>query len=344
MASIIKDKILNSNEPKIDYEELESKFQMHKYYPKYFHNYDYSTPVIKDLIANKPIYSNANQHVKTFKNPTKPRNVLKADDLEKANLGMDSKSTFPADAKSTKRAIKKDYKDERRELRKEKKEIRNEIKQEQRDHLHDLRQERKEHHHESRQQQKELKREYKNAKRDLRKSGKPCEFGYFKCWNQPLADPIPMRKADGRYPEEISTNTSKPPAFNNPWDSAQTLVPNESATTKALTRSRNNSITSKFKSLLKSDHHDGDHNNSDSSPSKTTITKRDLGGYQLKPSSSFDQTKLTMTKSRTKSLLNKLKVGDRRMSEQIGMYTRPMCERLYYSCQLFFFFFLFYSY
>ncbi|CAH2352257.1 hypothetical protein CLIB1423_06S02322 [[Candida] railenensis] len=334
MASIIKDKILNSNEPKIDYEELESKFQMHKYYPKYFHNYDYSTPVIKDLIANKPIYSNANQHVKTCKISSKPKDASKSGDLEKGDS-----SAFPADAKSTKRAIKKDYKDEKRELRKEKKEIRNEIKHEQREHFHDLRQERKEHHHENRQQKKELRRDYKNAKRELRKSGKPGEFGYFKCWNQPLADPIPMRRNDGRYPEEISTNitNSKPPAFNNPWDSSSTLVPNESAATKASTRSRNNSITSKFKSLLKTDHHDGDHNNSDTSPSKTTVSKRDVGGHQLKPSSSYDQTKSTMTKSRTKSLLNKLKVGDRRMSEQIGMYTKPMCERLYHSYHFNFF-------
>lgn len=51
----------------LDYQELEEKFQIYKYYPKFIHNYDISTPQIKSLIVNKPIYSKANHHVKEMK-------------------------------------------------------------------------------------------------------------------------------------------------------------------------------------------------------------------------------------------------------------------------------------
>jgi hypothetical protein len=52
---------------KINYEMLESKYNIHKYYPKYIHNSAISTPVLRDLIVDKPIYKDANKHVKRNK-------------------------------------------------------------------------------------------------------------------------------------------------------------------------------------------------------------------------------------------------------------------------------------
>ncbi|EGW33163.1 uncharacterized protein SPAPADRAFT_50076 [Spathaspora passalidarum NRRL Y-27907] len=48
----------------IDYDMLERAYNIHKYYPQYIHNYDISTPVLRMLIVDKPIYNDANQHLK----------------------------------------------------------------------------------------------------------------------------------------------------------------------------------------------------------------------------------------------------------------------------------------
>lgn len=53
----------------INYDELEQKYDIHKYYPKFLHNEDIETPEIKDMIYDKPIYSKANEHIKDWKNP-----------------------------------------------------------------------------------------------------------------------------------------------------------------------------------------------------------------------------------------------------------------------------------
>lgn len=46
----------------IDYDELERKFHVHKYYPQFIHN-ELSTPNLKEMIADKPIYAKANDHL-----------------------------------------------------------------------------------------------------------------------------------------------------------------------------------------------------------------------------------------------------------------------------------------
>lgn len=51
----------------LNYQELEEKFQIFKYYPKFIHNGEISTPKLKSLIVNKPIYSKANSHVRELK-------------------------------------------------------------------------------------------------------------------------------------------------------------------------------------------------------------------------------------------------------------------------------------
>lgn len=84
-------------------------------------------------------------------------------------------------------------------------------------------------------------------------------------------------------------------------------------------KTRNNSLARKFKNLMKSsDNHNGEHNNSD----KSSPSRRGSVISGLHPSTSYDQTKLSMTTSRTKGLLNKLISGDRRMSEQPGTYKK----------------------
>lgn len=51
----------------IDYDYLEKHFQIYKYYPSYVHNDEIRTPELKDLIIDKPIYNEANKHVKRKK-------------------------------------------------------------------------------------------------------------------------------------------------------------------------------------------------------------------------------------------------------------------------------------
>lgn len=43
----------------LDYDELEKKFQIYKYYPSFIHNNDCSTPRLKAMICDKPIYAKA---------------------------------------------------------------------------------------------------------------------------------------------------------------------------------------------------------------------------------------------------------------------------------------------
>lgn len=49
---------------KIDFERLERDYNMAKYYPKNFHNDSITTPILKELLLDKPIYKDANKHVK----------------------------------------------------------------------------------------------------------------------------------------------------------------------------------------------------------------------------------------------------------------------------------------
>lgn len=51
-----------------DYEQLERVFQIHKYYPKFFHNDGISTPELRDLIVDKPIYKDANRQARAMRN------------------------------------------------------------------------------------------------------------------------------------------------------------------------------------------------------------------------------------------------------------------------------------
>lgn len=112
----------------INYEELEKKFQIHKYYPKYFHNEEVSTPVIKELIHDKPIYSKANAHVKDFKNPGVLKIYETELDLTSGKLKI-KKESMDADGggysqNEDVRRSRGELKEDRRALREEKREER----------------------------------------------------------------------------------------------------------------------------------------------------------------------------------------------------------------------------
>lgn len=53
---------------RIDYDLMAEKYQMFKYYPKYFHN-EIETPNIKEKLRDKLIYSKANEHIEGYVNP-----------------------------------------------------------------------------------------------------------------------------------------------------------------------------------------------------------------------------------------------------------------------------------
>lgn len=55
----------------LNYQELEDKYDVLKYYPKFIHN-GVSTPRIKDMLEGIPIYAEANKHVKKQKKKRQP--------------------------------------------------------------------------------------------------------------------------------------------------------------------------------------------------------------------------------------------------------------------------------
>lgn len=48
----------------LNYQELEDKYAIQRYIPRYIHNGDYSTPVLRDMIGTRPIYSDVNKKMK----------------------------------------------------------------------------------------------------------------------------------------------------------------------------------------------------------------------------------------------------------------------------------------
>ncbi|ABN66559.2 Phosphatidylinositol-4-phosphate 5-kinase and related FYVE finger-containing proteins [Scheffersomyces stipitis CBS 6054] len=88
----------------INYDSLEKKYDIHKYYPSYIHNCGISTPVLRDLIIDKPIYADANKHVKKKK---------------KRSSARDGRSTRRLEQVQELRELKKDQLQDRKDLRKE---------------------------------------------------------------------------------------------------------------------------------------------------------------------------------------------------------------------------------
>lgn len=107
----------------IDYDELERRFQVHKYVPNYIHHYDYLTPQIRSMINDKPIYAQANQHVK--QPPPRKKKIMEFDIVtgEVVSKEVEPRHEFKKELLSEqvqqRKELRKGHRDERSEFRKQ---------------------------------------------------------------------------------------------------------------------------------------------------------------------------------------------------------------------------------
>lgn len=100
----------------LDYDELERRFDIHKYYPKFIHNYDYLTPQIRELICDKPIYAKANEHVRGFKNAGVRKTFVTEIDVETGQIQVrEKKSREEAKREKREKREKRGKRQERKE-------------------------------------------------------------------------------------------------------------------------------------------------------------------------------------------------------------------------------------
>lgn len=294
----------------LDYEELERRFDIHKYYPKFIHNYDYSTPQIRSMIRDKPIYAKANEHLKNFKNPGSRKTYITEIDVETGQIEV------------RERKSKDQLKQERREERKERKEARHdrrEARHEERKLRHAARKDIIETKRDDRREAREKKREDSTERLDEKEESRRLLRDYrsqrlSEKTSQPYV--MPAIRPPGLSHVAAARTTLE---FRDPFDSRQpTLVPTQQKMEGA--RSRQNSV--RTMESLGSDH-----------------IKTSLGGklrHMIRPrrsvdkstdslvrTSSYDQTQSMMTSVRgAKNKLLRLKDDNgRRMSGQIGTYT-----------------------
>lgn len=309
----------------LNYEELERKFCVYKYYPQYIHNVEAPTPMIKDLISDKPIYAQANRHVKK-----KQRQEQKHERREE------------------KRALREEKKEERKQNREEKRDLRQQQRQERRE----LRQEQQV----RSKQQQAYPRHIANPNLNGNPNGNPngnsngndahSNGANFNGANANLngasshifsanGNSNATRAKDVHIHNHINVNVMAPKidetdelTFRNPFGSkpptfeeSQLLAKEPSGTNRSLiistrmrrsstqsSNKRHNSIASKFVNILM-----GNLSSGEDTPGSNDDN-------ELHVSSSYDATKSNMTSSRSKKTnLLKLKLDPRRrMSEQIG--------------------------
>ena len=300
----------------LNYEELERKFCVYKYYPQYIHNVEAPTPMIKDLISDKPIYAQANRHVKK-----KQRQEQKHERREE------------------KRALREEKKEERKQNREEKRDLRLQQRQERRE----LRQEQQVR---SKQQQaypRHITNVNSNANGNAAHSNgananlnaNGASSHAISSSNGSNSNATSTRTKDVHIHNHINVNVMAPKideadelTFRNPFGSkpptfeeSQLLAKESSGTNRSLVIStrmrrsstqssnkRHNSIASKFVNILMGNLSSGEE------------TPGSNDDNELHVSSSYDATKSNMTSSRSKKTnLLKLKLDPRRrMSEQIG--------------------------
>lgn len=286
----------------LNYEELERKFCVHKYYPQYIHNVEAPTPMIKDLISDKPIYAQANRHVKK-----KQRHEQKQERREE------------------KRALREGRKEERKHNREEKRNLCLQQRQERRE----LRQEQ----HARSKQQQAYPRHVNNDTLDFKSNGTNASAN-----SNANADANGSSTKDVHIHNHIHVNVTAPKiddtdelTFRNPFGSKPPTFeesqlqakephgPNQGNRSLVIStrmrrsstqssNKRHNSIASKFVNILMGNLSSGEE------------TPGSNDDNELHVSSSYDATKSNMTSSRSKKTnLLKLKLDPRRrMSEQIG--------------------------
>lgn len=106
----------------LDYEELEKRFEVHKWVPCYIHNYDYLTPQIKAMIGHKPIYAKANKG--------KRKTYMTEMNLETGEVTVTEKTKSHKEKKEERRAHKAEVKAARDDSKHEYKEKKAEAKAE----------------------------------------------------------------------------------------------------------------------------------------------------------------------------------------------------------------------
>jgi len=331
----------------LDYEDLEQRFHIRKYYPLFIHNYDYLTPQIREMIRDKPIYAKANEHVKNVKGATLRKTYVTEIDVETGQIRVQEKKTAEQ-AKSEKKEAKKKKKEERKERKEEHKERKEERKEEKREERRErkeerkeLKEERKEERRERREEKKELKEERKEEKMEEKRERQNARKEVIENRREEHRDKQRIDELDElrkllrehrsqrmaeKTPQPYFAPAIKPPPqthlrqsqmeFNNPFDSKQpTLV--ASAHHAEGVRSRQNSVrTVESMDTLKSSI--GGKLRSIMRP-RRSIDKSD---NRLVRTSSYDQTQSVMTSTRgAKNKLLRLKDDNgRRMSGQIGTY------------------------
>lgn len=143
----------------LDYDDLERRFEIHKYYPNFIHNHDYLTPQIREMISDKPIYAKANEHLKNFKNPGSRKTFITEIDVVTGQMRVHEKID------------KSEKKEARRKERRERKEERKEEKRERRDEKREERKERKDERKERKDERKDERKERKDMLEDRKGNG-----------------------------------------------------------------------------------------------------------------------------------------------------------------------------
>lgn len=299
----------------LDYDQLEKQFEIHKYYPKFIHNYDYSTPQIRAMLRDKPIYAKANKHVQNFKNPSTGKTFVTQFDVETGNIAVHEKTSKKL-VKQKREKAEKEHKDAKQDRK-----LKHEQKKDHHDSLKEINEARRENHgdfrgklhhelNEEKEETRRLLRQYRSQRLD-----------------EKTAQPYAM--AAIKPPIQNQTELRNVMEFKNPFDLNQaTMVSSQNQNTAALVpshkpedmRSRQNSVRTM--------------QNVGSDTIKTS-----LGGklrHMIRPwrsvekhsnnlvrTSSYDQTQSMMTSTRgAKNKLLRLKDDSgRRMSAQIGTYT-----------------------
>lgn len=219
--------ILNTFRPKddfslINYEELELKYEIYKYYPKFFHNEELSTPSIREMIVDKPIYAEANEHLKDWVNP----GVMKIYETE---LDLDSgKLKIRKERKEQKKQQRQLEKEERRDKREERKEERRE---------------RREDHREQHQQRRGGEERKETSEESNRRGSKDSR-------RQRKKEKVELKRQFERRRRLIESKERKTINFNNPWNKQDSLMIYENQASTFDEESRKNSITSKLISLI----------------------------------------------------------------------------------------------
>lgn len=215
----------------LDYEDLERRFQIHKYYPRFIHNYDYSTPQIRLMIGDKPVYSKANEHLKSFKNPGTRKTYITEIDVETGEVRIREKldKKTRKEEKKKKREIRREAKDELKPLKKEQREehraLKAELREDENVDKNTLRDELRAHRKDLKDERREEKEDYRHLLREHREQRKESRHSSAVAY---VAPAIQLPAAAHCQRQKLKSESKDDLVFNNPFGTEQaTLVPSQ---------------------------------------------------------------------------------------------------------------------